>query len=782
MNRYTFTFLLLFASGTLLGQSVIKGEVTNGNQPVPFATVQIIEKSIGTYTDENGQFQLANNTDDDITLKISAVGYRTQTQNISSNPTEQLKINLEEDLLNLNDVVVSGTRYESDRSEAPVVVNVVGKQILNATQSLSIADGLNFQPGVRVETNCQNCGFTQVRLNGLEGSYSQILINSRAVFSSLNSVYGLEQIPSSIVEKIEVVRGGGSALYGSNAIAGTINIITREPIINSWEAGSNLSLIDGQSWDYTTNFNTSLVDRDLKKGMTVFGLLRNRDAYDANSDGFTELTSLNNRSIGTKAFYRFNDRSKLTLDASYINEYRRGGSQLSLEPELTDITEELAHDVFTGGLTWDYWSKNKNTKVTPYVSGQLTKRDSYYGGLGGGRTAEDSLLASNAYGETEDWSLVSGIQTVHFFQNGNTLTLGAENQFNKVQDDILGYERSINQSVNSTGVFGQFEWKPTSKFSTLMGTRLDFVNVEGLYELGNISRTSNINLTALSPRLTILYKPYRNIQFRAGYARGFRAPQAFNEDLHISSVGGEPKFTILSEELIKETSDAFTVSMNITRDFGFTQTNLLIEGFYTDLRNPFTLINTGATLTNGSIIEEVVNGQGAIVSGVNFEGGISPSPDLSFFFGGTIQTSRYKESQVLFSSVGSGEDDIVINEFIRNPNTYGYFTSSWNPTNKWAIDFTGTYTGVMMVPRVIREDGFLELNETDPFLDINLKLSRHLEVSDNFHLELSGGVKNLLNSYQDDFDIGATRDSDYVYGPALPRSVFFSLKMSNMHF
>ena len=146
-----------------------------------------------------------------------------------------------------------GTRYEQDRVNNPVVVNVLDNKLLNATQSIAISDALNYQPGVRVETNCQNCGFTQVRLNGLEGAYSQILINSRAVFSALNSVYGLDQIPTNIVDRVEVVRSGGSALYGSNAIAGTINIITKDPVENSWEFRSNSALVAGEVLDQTFN-------------------------------------------------------------------------------------------------------------------------------------------------------------------------------------------------------------------------------------------------------------------------------------------------------------------------------------------------------------------------------------------------------------------------------------------------------------------------------------------------------------------------------------------------
>jgi outer membrane receptor for ferrienterochelin and colicins len=215
-------------------------------------------------------------------------------------------------------VVVSGTRYEQDRVNNPVVVNVLDDKLLNATQSIAISEGLNFQPGVRVETNCQNCGFTQVRLNGLEGAYSQILINSRPIFSALNSVYGLDQIPANIVEQVEVVRSGGSALYGSNAIGGTINIITKEPVENAWEIRSNTALIGGDALDQTFNINGSIVNESLTSGVTFYGMRRNRDSYDANGDGFTELVQLENTVFGEKPFSNLENaaKSRLTLALS----------------------------------------------------------------------------------------------------------------------------------------------------------------------------------------------------------------------------------------------------------------------------------------------------------------------------------------------------------------------------------------------------------------------------------------------------------------------------------
>src|SRR5690606_31952716 len=206
---------------------------------------------------------------------------------IRPDATSTLTAILREDNLNLNEVVVSATRYGVDRKEAPVIVNVISPKIFNATQSVAMSETLNYQPGVRVETNCQNCGFTQVRLNGLEGAYSQILINSRAVFSALSSVYGLDQIPTSMVDRIEVVRSGGSALFGSNAIAGTINVITKDPVENTWQVGSTHSLINGSRWDNTIDFNASIISEDLATGVTFYGMNRNRQAFDANGDGFT---------------------------------------------------------------------------------------------------------------------------------------------------------------------------------------------------------------------------------------------------------------------------------------------------------------------------------------------------------------------------------------------------------------------------------------------------------------------------------------------------------------
>ncbi len=781
-----FCCLLLFLTSALTAQSekiTLSGRVVSDGEPVPFASIYIKGGTEGTSADVSGSYRFEIPTGN-VILVVQAQGYRTITRSLTvrEGQDQQLDIELIEDALGLDQVVISATRNRVERRSAPVVVSSLKPSLLTATQSLTLAEGLNFTPGVRVENNCQNCGFTQVRLNGLDGGYTQILLNSRPVFTSLLGVYGLEQVPTNIIERVEVVRSGGSALYGSNAIAGTVNVITKDPVLNTWEIGSNLALIDGKQVDRFLTFNTSSVADDLNSGITLYGTYRNREAFDANDDGFTEIVELRNTTVGAKAFYRPDDQSRLSVNLNAIREYRRGGDRLDLSPQFTDITEELDHDTFIGGADYELNSRDNSRKLQVYTSASYTNRGSYYGGLGGGRTQQDSLLANNAFGTTRDLAWVNGVQFTKAFQNNDVLTTGVEYNYNSTEDRIPGYRRLIDQDVKTLGGYAQYEWKPSDRFSALLGARLDNVSVDGSYSIGGIERGVNLSQTALSPRLTLSYLITDDLRLRGGYARGFRAPQAFNEDLHISSVGGEPQFVILSNDLSTEYSNAFTGSINYSKTEKLLQWDVLVEGFYTVLQDPFTLVSTGATLANGSILEEVRNGEGARVFGSNFELGISPDPRWRFQLGGTLQGTRWDEPQLLYESNGTpGETDISIDEFIRVPGLYGYLNSTWIPGEKFNLDLTGTYTGKMTVPLVVSDSGFLQLNESKPFFDLNIKIETHHDFSDSFMVTLSGGITNLFNSFQDDFDTGPTRDSDYVYGPDAPRTFFLGLKFGKLH-
>ena len=282
-------------------------------------------------------------------------------------------------------------------------------KLFESTHATCLAQGLSFQPGVRVEDNCQNCGFTQVRINGLDGHYSQILMDSRPIFSALTGMYGLEQIPANMIERVEVVRRGGSALFGASAIGGTINIITKEPTRNSAELAHSLMSIGGScSFENNTTLNASLVTEDNKAGFYVYGQNRYHSGYDNDGDGYTELPNLRNQTIGVRSFLRLNPYSKLTLQYHGINEFRRGGNLLKLPTHEANIAEQIEHNINGGGLSYDYFSPDEKNHLNVYFSFQNTARKSCYGGTGEGITEEDKENAEKAYGTTSDLTLVGG--------------------------------------------------------------------------------------------------------------------------------------------------------------------------------------------------------------------------------------------------------------------------------------------------------------------------------------------------------------------------------------
>ena len=231
MKRLFFLLLILTVGIPAFSNGVLRGTITSDEGPLAFVNVGLKGYNIGTYTDEDGHFHLKEIPEGNYHVQISSVGFHTVEKEVAINEGDEIKLEvvLDRSFSQLDEIVISGARTEQRKGDAAVVVGVIDKKALEAVQANTLADGLNFQSGLRMETDCQTCGYSQLRMNGLGGAYSMILIDSRPVFSSLMGLYGLEMIPVNLIERIEVVKGGGSALYGSSAIAGTVNVITREP-------------------------------------------------------------------------------------------------------------------------------------------------------------------------------------------------------------------------------------------------------------------------------------------------------------------------------------------------------------------------------------------------------------------------------------------------------------------------------------------------------------------------------------------------------------------------
>ena len=249
--------LCLLNAPFLYGQLYsIEGKIQSIDNPLAFANVFIKSLEKGTVADEKGAYKLEGLRAGVYSIEVSFTGYISVQKEIRiTDQNRNIDFQLEADSF-LEEVVITGTRTFKRKTNTPVIVNILSSTALDNVQACNLSEGLKFQPGLRVETNCQTCNYTQLRMNGLAGGYSQILINGRPIFSPLTGLYGLEQIPVNMIERIETIRGGGSTLYGSSAIGGVVNVITKIPKSNKsnftvsrsgmWAVGSRAGAGAGQ--------------------------------------------------------------------------------------------------------------------------------------------------------------------------------------------------------------------------------------------------------------------------------------------------------------------------------------------------------------------------------------------------------------------------------------------------------------------------------------------------------------------------------------------------------
>lgn len=764
------------SDANIVGHVICKGE------HLSFATVSLKSTTLGTTTDETGHFRMVNVPEGTYTVIAQLVGYKSSEQVISvkAGNTQEINFELEEDLFGLDEVVVTANRGEIKRVESVTIVNTLSPKLFSSSQSVTLSEGLAFSPGLRIENNCQNCGFSQVRMNGMEGPYSQVLINSRPIFSGLAGVYGLELIPANMIEKVEVVRGGGSALYGSNAIAGTINIILKESMNNAYELGFNTNLTGvgmkesgGIAPDYSLNFNTSMVSSDSKTGVSLYGFTRERELFDANGDLFSEISPMKNLTVGTQFYHKIGMRSKITFDFFNINEERNGGNKPDYTIHERDISEAIKHDIKTGALTFEQFVRDDDL-LSIYASAQHLVRDSYYG-------AYKSLID---YGNTKDLTYNVGVQ-YKAYVGKSTIIAGVENTGGFLTDKKLGYpdydnativdnvityvphtENTIvsDQSLLSTGAFLQYDLK-LNKLKIGLGGRFDHYNITD-YANSNEAKSGNV----FSPRVSIMYEVFKSLQARVSYSQGYRAPQIFDEDLHIETSGSRRVIHENDPNLKQETSRSYMASLDFNKLIGTVTTGLLIEGFYTRLEDSF-VNDIGTPDENGLVIYTRRNSDGgAIVKGINVELKAKPLTSFSFISGFTIQSSRYDAVQ-----------EFDTRNFFRTPSNYGYVNVDWDFVENTCLAITGTYTGKMWVPYfgVDTDDpNNGELHRSNPFYDLGAKIHYDLKIN-GATMQFFAGIKNIFNSYQNDFDSGIDRDPGYVYGPSSPRAVYFGIKIGN---
>ena len=658
------------------------------------------------------------------------------------------------DTIRLRQVVVTATQHSTVRSEAPTAVGVVDGEQMEAVSATNLGQALNFSTGLRVENTCQNCGANEVRINGLGQAYSQILIDSRPVNSALAGVYLLDQLPTALIDRVEVLRGGGSALYGSNAIAGVINVITREPHSNSASVGNTTQYIGCKAWDFSNSFNASLVSDDSKAGLSIFGHNRHREPYDHNGDGFSEVGLLKARMVGFRGFLRTTDFSKLNIEYHNIHDFRRGGDRFDQPSPMALISEGGEHDIHSASLKWDWLPASGLRHASFFASLQHVDRQSYYG------EREDSDPIGTAYGYTKDLTLNYGALYSRHFDTllflPSEFTVGVEHTLDRLQDHTLDSPDTLRQDIGIVSAYLQNEWKD-NRWSFLVGARMD--------------KHTMVSNPVVSPRINVRFAPTDHLTLRTGYASGFRAPQVYDEDLHVGAVGGELYRITNATDLRMEQSHSANASANLCFHLGSLEADLLVEGFYTRINDAFVNELLFDDTTSGYLHYERRNADGAEVMGMNVELTLSPVETMRLQLGGTLQRSRY-------TGQGKEWDEGQFEQHMeRSPDLYAYLLGTYTPVAHLLLTATGTFTGPMLVFHNIA-DGNVQKVTTPSFFDLSLKATYGIPFGESTLLELSVGVQNLFDSYQNDHDSGPERDATYIYGPSLPRTLLFGAKLT----
>jgi outer membrane receptor for ferrienterochelin and colicins len=502
--------------------------------------------------------------------------------------------------------------------------------------------------------------------------------------------------------------------------------------------------------------------------MALYTSHRKRDWYDHNGDNYSELPSLNNNSFGINSFFNLTESQKLEASFSSMHEYRYGGEMIDGPAYLAEQSEERTHNILTGGVDYQLTSKNNQTTFVVFAAGQNTDRK-HFTGISPDSEPEKLEYNSNPpYGTSVNYTIQVGSQLNHtvydFIQGINVFTFGAEYLVDDVYDEIKAYDYLTDQNSRNFGTFIQSDWALNQKITFLTGVRADKHNF--------------VDNMIFSPRISFLFKPITDAQLRLSWSTGFRAPQAFDSDMHIAFAGGGIQTIELADDLKEERSQSWTTSFNWDKPtekhiFGFT-----LEGFYTQLKDAFVLQNMG-TNEDGNSVMQKQNGGSSRVMGTTLELRANYNRKLQAEAGITLQKSLY-ENPVQWSDELPGTE-----EYLRTPNTYGYYTLTWTPNEKFKTTLSGIYTGKMLVPHygVPGNVGTPEndiLFESPDFMETNLKISytvnsKRLDSS----VEFFGGVGNMFNQYQNDFDSGKYRDSGYIYGPAKPRNIYLGIKIFN---
>jgi len=693
------------------GQNV-SGQLLDGRSPVPFASVGIVGTQLGASSDYNGNFILRDLKPGTYTLYFSCMGYKADSLDVTVSTTNVHlgDVQLKPSSLGLNELVVSGTLRTVHLSNSAVRIEVVNsKQLLKSMAPTNLMESLGMINGVQEVLSCGVCYTNAISINGLPGNYTAVLIDGSPLYGNLASLYGLNGIPIQILDRYEVIKGPNSTLYGSEAMAGVINIITKDPakqpdfsadvmVTSHMESFGNIAIAGGKGkWKQFTGLN--------------YGYINDYD--DLNQDGFGDMINLDRIGLFSKWSYDMQDGKKLVVNLKGFYEDRRNGVQEYLDDrayrDIRGNDSIYGESILTERIEL-FGHYDLPTKKQMRLDYSFSKhiQDSYYGSdgyealqdVGFGRLTWDERIKKH--------QLTSGLSLRYQFYNDNTVATSRLEGLKSVDAPDL-------QII--PGIFIQDEWTVNDRLTLLSGMRVDHYNKHGFIP---------------SPRLSGKLKTGKWTNWRVNLGTGFKVVNLFAED-HAFVTG--QREVVIQEKLRPEQSYSVSTSVNRIVNIGSSAGSFDLSAFYTHFTNKILPDYSEA----GKIL--YANGKGQTISqGVSLSFSQEFEFPLSYQLGlNALEVFSQEEvngilekTPINFSSKWSG--NLSVNYRIKK--------------HEIILAATSRFNGPMHLPEVFDFESNGELSDisrprlSQPFLLQNVQITKVFVKS---RFELYAGIANLFN-------------------------------------
>lgn len=723
-------FILVFTISFVLNlhaqeTGVLTGMVKSKTGTIENATIGVKSLGIGSYTNKDGHFVIKAFPIGSHLLTVRAIGFLEKEIPVQiQDDTTFITIYLDESMLQLDEMVVTGTMKEISISDSPVKVNLISQNFLNKTGSNNIMDAIQYVNGLYNQVDCAVCGTNNIRINGMEGPYTSVLIDGMPVMGALASVYGLNGISPSIIRNLEVIKGPNSTLYGSQAMGGVINIITKNP------SGAPVFDISSTTSTHSEhNLDFSLVPKVGKSPTMLSGSIYVQDRFiDGNGDNFADITQNVRISLFNKwEIYRPSGK-KFNIVGKYYFEDRMGGTS-SFNRDLRGSTSVYGESIYTNRfeLFGSYELPLESETVRLDASYSYHDQDSYYGEyhyIADQKTTFANLIWDKSV--SKDKGFVTGLSArydeLHQLFNGSRLNGGSKDT------------RFV------PGIFTQYDHKFSSKFRGLAGLRADHHQDHGII---------------LSPRLNLKADPFSHSTVRLNVGTGFRIVNLFTEE-HESLTGSRQ--VEIAEALDPERSFNLALNWNQIIDIGPSVLNVDFDMYQTQFSNQIIPDYD----TPDKIIYSNLNGY-SVSRGISISMAHNFLIPLTYSIGITFQDVFFVENDIREDLPFSPDFNSVLSL------TYRFTETGIN------VDYTGRIIGKMRLPEYPGRDLY-----SKAFSEHNLKLTKIF--SDRFEMFLAG--KNLLNYIQSDAIIAPDQPfsdefaTDYVYGPLQGRRFIIGIKYS----